>query len=54
MELALEGWLADKFMPLGFEVGGAWGPAADYAFASMLEVKAAGASVDLELTYISV
>ena len=23
-ELAQEGWLDDRFVPLGFEVGGAW------------------------------
>jgi hypothetical protein len=25
-ELAQEGWLDDRFVPLGFEVGGAWCP----------------------------
>eukprot|EP01050_Picozoa_sp_SAG11_P049748 SAG11_NODE_27350_length_333_cov_3.952991_1_plen_42_part_10 len=28
-------------MALGYEVGGAWGPEADYAFEEVLKVKAA-------------
>ena len=41
VERAPEGWLEDKFVALGFEVGGAWGPEADYAYEEVLKVKAA-------------
>ena len=41
VERAPEGWLEDKFVALGYEVGGAWGPEADYAFEEVLKVKAA-------------
>ena len=41
VERAPEGWLEDKFVALGYEVEGAWGPEADYAFEEVLKVKAA-------------
>ena len=47
-ELAQEGWLDDRFVPLGFEVGGAWGPSAVHAFHEVLEVYAQTNMVDIE------
>ena len=35
-----EGWLDDKFVPLGFEAEGAWGPSAKWAFDEVLAVYA--------------
>ena len=33
-----EGWLDDKFVPLGFEANGAWGPSAVWAFEEVVAV----------------
>ena len=52
VERAPEGWLEDKFVALGYEVGGAWGPEADYAFEEVLKVKAA--TIDKERYYFTV
>ena len=35
-----EGWLDDKFVPLGFEADGAWGPSAVWAFEEVVAVHA--------------
>ena len=35
-----EGWLDDKFVPLGFEADGAWGPSAVWAFEEAVAVYA--------------
>ena len=35
-----EGWLDDKFVPLGFEAEGAWGPSSVWAFEEVLAVYA--------------
>ena len=35
-----EGWLDDKFVPLGFEADGAWGPSAVWAFEEVVAVYA--------------
>ena len=37
------GWLEDVFVPVGYEVDGAWGPSATWAFREVMEVKAATA-----------
>ena len=35
-----EGWLEDRFVPLGFEADGAWGPSARWAFEQVCAVYA--------------
>ena len=42
-----EGWSEDKFVPLGYEVAGAWGRSAQWAFDQVLEAKDATANPDL-------
>ena len=49
---AMTGWLDDRFVPLGYEVGGAWGPSAANAFEEVLAVKAA--TTNRELTDFSI
>ena len=49
---AQTGWLDDRFVPLGYEVGGAWGPSAANAFEEVLAVKAA--TTNRELTDFSI
>jgi hypothetical protein len=49
---AQTGWLDDRFVPLGYEVGGAWGPSAVNAFQEVLAVKAA--TTNRELTDFSI
>ena len=47
-----EGWSEDKFVPLGYEVAGAWGRSAEWAFEQALEAKEATLSpefVDFDL-----
>ena len=36
-----EGWAEDKFVPLGYEVTGAWGRSAEHFFQQVLEAKEA-------------
>ena len=36
-----EGWSEDKFVPLGYEVTGAWGRSAEHFFQQVLEAKEA-------------
>ena len=36
-----EGWVEDKFVPLGYEVTGAWGQSAEHFFGEVLEAKEA-------------
>jgi hypothetical protein len=52
MVKAQTGWLDDRFVPLGYEVGGAWGPSAVNAFQEVLAVKAA--TTNRELTDFSI
>ena len=42
-----EGWSEDKFVPLGYEVTGAWGRSAQWVFEQVLEAKEATASPEL-------
>ena len=42
-----QGLRDDKFVPLGYEVGGAWGTNAEYAFAEVMGVKASTSNAEL-------
>ena len=42
-----EGWVEDVFVPLGYEVEGAWGASATWAFEEVVGVKAATVCADL-------